>query len=400
MRRSMTGWLKSTPLPLGVAIGLLIAALLVSTASAQGSNDWPTVTDSTPWGTIGATVAVSPPKAVFLVPFIAQQEGFFDREHLHVKLVPETSGVPAFLSTVAGSTKFSFTSATDPIIAASHGKAAHVIWSYGLKLDTVCIGGDGIKTAKDLVGKNVGVTDTGGFAQTLLQACLAPEGVSLDSVHMIHMQRSGFVPAMVSHRISAAVFHADGAYVVLQKDPGVHVLAYEYQAIPDWWYGALAANDAYVKANPGEVKRFLRALVLASRWMYDPANKAKVIADGAKASGEDPAAIEYAYNLMIKGHIWPLNAGLPTQQSYQYTAQKLKDFGEIDTIPSYDQTIDASYIDAVLQNVGTATAHPGARPALVVGSALVVDPARARRMLPRRRHRCVASARRCGDRPS
>jgi hypothetical protein len=36
-----------------------------------------------------------------------------------------------------------------------------------------------------------------------------------------------------------------------------------------------------------------------------------------------------------------------------YTAQKLKDFGEIDTIPSYEQTIDASYVDAVLQNVGT-----------------------------------------------
>jgi len=352
MSRSNEGWFKSKSLGAWVAAGFVVVALLAGSASAQSSSDWANVTDATPWGTIGATVAVSPPKAVFLVPFIAQAEGFFAKEHLHVKLVPETSGVPAFLSTVAGSTKFSFTSATDPIIAASHGKAAHVIWSYGLKLDTVCIGGDGVKTAKDLVGKNVGVTDTGGFAQTLLQACLDPAGVSLDSVHMIHMQRSGFVPAMVSHRISAAVFHADGAYVVLQKDPGVTTLAYEYKAIPDWWYGALAANDAYADSHPAEVKRFLRALVLASRWMYDPANKAKVIADGAKASGEDPAAIEYAYNLMIDGQIWPLNEGLPTQKSYQYTAQKLKDFGEIDTIPTYKQTIDASFVDAVLQNVG------------------------------------------------
>jgi NitT/TauT family transport system substrate-binding protein len=352
MSMLMTGWFKSKPPALAVSAGFVAAALLAGTASAQAADDWTKVTDATPWGDIGATVAVSPPKVVFLIPFIAQAEGFFDKEHLHVSLVPETSGVPAFLSTVAGSTKFSFTSATDPIIAASHGQAAHVIWSYGLKLDTVCIGGDEIKTAKDLVGKNVGVTDTGGFAQTLLQACLAPDNVDMKDVTQINMQRSGFVPALVSKRISAAVFHADGAFTVLQKDPGVHVLAYEWDTLPNWWYGALAANDAYAKANADEVKRFVRALVLASRWMYDPANKAKLVADGAEASGEDPAAVEYAYNLMIKGKVWPLNEGLPSEESYQFTAGKLKDFGQIDRIPAYDETIDRSYVDAVLQNVG------------------------------------------------
>ena len=349
MNRTTPGWVRRKPLAL--AAGLVASGLLAGMASAQAADDWTKVTDSTPWGDIGATVAVTPPKAVFLVPFIAQAEGFFDKEHLHVNLVPEGSGVPAFLSTVAGSTKFSFTSATDPIIAASHGQAAHVIWSYGLKLDTVCIG-SGVKSAKELVGKNVGVTDTGGFAQTLLQACLSADNVDIKSVHQINMQRSGFVPAMVSGRISAAVFHADGAYTVLQKDKDASVLAYEWDTLPQWWYGALAANDAYSKANAGEVKRFLRALVLASRWMYDPANKAKVIADGAKASGEDPAAIEYAYNLMIKGKIWPVNEGLPSKESYDFTAGKLKDFGQIDKIPAYEQTIDASYVDDVLKNIG------------------------------------------------
>lgn len=351
MSRLLPRWLGQKPRMMAAGACLVATAFSVGTASAQSADDWSTVTEDTPWQVIGATVAVSPPKVVFLVPFIAQAEGFFDKEHLKVELVPETSGVPAFLSTVVGSTKFSFTSATDPIIAASHGQAAHVIWSYGLKLDTVCVGND-IKSAKELVGKNVGVTDTGGFAQTLLQACLAPENVDMKDVTQINMHRSAFVPAMVSGRISAAVFHADGAYTILDKSPGATVLAYEWDTLPQWWYGALAANDAYAKANPGEVKRFIRALVLASRWMYDPANKAQVIADGAKASGEDPAAVEYAYNLMIKGKIWPLNEGLPSQESYQFTAAKLKDFGQIDNIPAYDATIDASYVNAVMDNVG------------------------------------------------
>ena len=40
------------------------------------------------------------------------------------------------------------------------------------------------------------------------------------------------------------------------------------------------------------------------------------------------------------------------RNSYQFTAGKLKDFGQIDTVPAYDQTIDRSYVDAVLENVG------------------------------------------------
>ena len=130
-----------------MAAGVIAATMIGVTGAAQ-ADDWSTVTSSTPWGDIGATVAISPPKVAFLVPFIAQAEGFFDKEHLHVHLVPETSGVPAFLSTVAGSTKFAFTSATDPIIAASHGNLARVIWSYGMKLDTVCIGGKGINSGQ------------------------------------------------------------------------------------------------------------------------------------------------------------------------------------------------------------------------------------------------------------
>ena len=335
-----------------IAAGFMAAAMLGATGAAQ-ADDWSTVTDATPWGDIGATVAVSPPKVAFLVPFIAQAEGFFDREHLHVKLVPETSGVPAFLSTVSGSTKFAFTSATDPIIAASHGKVARVIWSYGMKLDTVCIGGKGIKKAGDLKGKNVGVTDTGGFAQTLLQACLAPDNVDMSSVKQINMHRSGFVPAMVTNRISAAIFHADGAYTILDKMPNdTTVLAYESKTLPLWWYGALATNDSYAKAHSGEVKRFLRALILASRWMQDPANKAKAIADGAKASGEDPKAVAYAFDLMIQNKIWPKNEGLPSKESFDFTAGKLLAFKQIDAIPAYDATIDSSFVDDVLKVIG------------------------------------------------
>ena len=203
------------------------------------------------------------------------------------------------------------------------------------------------------MGKNVGVTDTGGFAQTLLQACLAPDNVDMKSVKQINMQRSGFVPSMVTNRISAAIFHADGAYTILNKMPNdTKVLAYESQTLPLWWYGALATNEKYAKEHAPEVKRFLRALIEASRWMQDPANRAKAIADGTKASGEDPKAVAYAFDLMIKNHIWPKNEGLPSKASYEFTAGKLKDFGQIDKIPPYDATIDPSFVNDVLKVIG------------------------------------------------
>ncbi len=329
-----------------VASGLAASlSIMILAGCASSSSSTPGMDNIT----IG--IALSPPKTVFLGPYVAEQEGFFKQEHLNVKFLSMPNGLETELGTTAGSINFGFSSATDGIESAAAGSPIHEIWSYGTKLDTVCLGAPSIKTVSDLIGKPVGSTGTGGFSYTLLNACLAPAGVDVSQVKPVNMERSAFVPALASGRIFAAVYHADDAYVVMHKLSGVHVLDNEYESYPNWWYGGVSVLDAYAKAHPDIVKRFLTAMMLADRWMNDPANTSALVQIGVKQTGEDQDAVAYAVNFMIQGQIWPNNQGLdPTQVNY--TAQQLYDLKEINKLPTYDQIVDSSYADAVVAQIG------------------------------------------------
>ncbi|HEX3390894.1 MAG TPA: ABC transporter substrate-binding protein, partial [Streptosporangiaceae bacterium] len=228
---------------------LMLSSALAATAlglAACGSSGGSTSSsDPNAMASVNVGIALSPPKAIFFGPYVAQQEGFFKKEHLDVKFISMPNGLQTELGATAGSIDFGFSSGTDSIEAAAQHAPIHAIWSYGTKLDTQCIGAPGISTAKGLIGKPVGSTGTDGFSITLLQACLEPAGVSLDQVKPINMVRSEFVPAMVAKKIDAAVFHADDAYVITHQLKGAKVLSSEYKVFPNWWYGGVSMLDKY-----------------------------------------------------------------------------------------------------------------------------------------------------------
>lgn len=329
-----------------VASGLA-ASLAAMTLAACGSPS--TTTGGADYITIG--LALSPPKVVFLAPYVAEQEGFFGQENLNVKFLSMPNGLETELGTTSGAINFGFSSATDAIESASAGSPIHAIWSYGTKLDTVCIAAPSIHQTSDLIGKPVGSTGTGGFSYTLLNACLAPAGVDVNKVKPVNMERSAFVPALASGRIFAAVFHADDAYVVTNKVPGAHILNNEYESYPNWWYGGVTTLDSYAKSHPDVVKRFLTAMIKADRWMNDPANRDALIKIGVQATGEDQNAVAFAVDFMVKGQIWPNNQGLD-QNQVDYTTQQLYQLKEIPNQPSYSQIVDSSYADAVVAQLG------------------------------------------------
>ena len=333
-------------------VGLVAAALVLTTLSpAVISSSVASSKAATQYDNIVVGIALSPPKMVFMAPYIAQARGYFAKQHLNVKFLAMPNGLETELGTASGSIDFGFSSATDGISSASVGSPIHTIWSYAPRLDTQCIASADVKTAKDLVGQYVGSTGTGGFSYTQAYACLKADGVKVEDVKLVNMPRSQFVPNLVNNRIKAAVFHADDAYVVLHSGAKVHVLQSEYLTMPNWWYGGVAVLDSYAKSHVDVVQRFLTAMVQADRWMTNVKNRASVIRIGTKVSGEDKAAVSYAYDFLQKAHGWTLNDGMDPS-SVAYTAQQMLNFKEIDKLPTYSQIVDASYINAVLAKIG------------------------------------------------
>ncbi|HUW78420.1 MAG TPA: ABC transporter substrate-binding protein [Candidatus Nanopelagicaceae bacterium] len=342
---------RSLRLAIPLSAVLLVGVLPPLVSSANAASHKTHKAKIGKWADVNVGIALTPPKMVFLAPYIAQARGLFRKAHLRVKFIGMPDGLETELGTVTGAIDLGFSSATDGISSASVGTPLHTIWSYAPKLDTVCIAAPDINSATDLIGQNVASTGTGGFSYTQVDACLVKNGVKVSQVNLINMKRSQFVGALASNQVKAAVFHVDDAYVVTHQVAGLKVLDNEYLSAPDWWYGGVAVLDSWAKSHKSAVERFLTVMVQTDRWMSDPKHKPFVMKVAAKATQEDPAALSAAYDFIVKGHLWTLNDGMDPK-SVLYTEAEMAKFGEIDRIPTYNQIVDTTYINDVLKKIG------------------------------------------------
>jgi NitT/TauT family transport system substrate-binding protein len=326
-----------------LAAVLATSGVLVSNAVGGASASATSLTS------INVGIALSPPKAVFFAPYVAQAEGFFTQEGLKVTLISMPNGLSTELGTTSGSINFGLSSATDSVEAAAANAPIHAIASYGATLDTECVAAPGFTTAAELRGQNVGTTGAGGFAATTLAACLEPLGLTLKDVHPVVMTRGQFPGALAQGAIKVAAFHADDAYVVLHSIKGSKVIDKEYQTLPKWWYGGISSLDSYTSSHQTVTEHFLAALILADNWINNPANFNKLVSMGVKWSGEDKAAVQYAlhFNIAAKSFTTAVNP-----VDVNWTAKEAKSVGDITSVPSYSQIVNVKYLNAAIKLVG------------------------------------------------
>jgi len=298
------------------------------------------------YSSIDVGIALSPPKVVFMAPYVAQAEGFFAQEGLKVRFISMPNGLSTELGATSGSINFGLSSATDSVEAAAAHAPIHAIASYGAKLDTECVAARGYSTAAELRGQNVGTTGVGGFAGTTLAACLKPLGLTLADVHQVVMTRAQFVGALATGAIKIASFHADDAYVVLHQIKGSVVVDKQYQTLPKWWYGGISSLDSYTKAHPLVTEEFIAALILADNWINNPKNFNALVNLSVKTTQEDKAAVTYAlkFNIQAKSFTAAIN-----EANTMWTSRESKAVGDISTVPTFSQIVNSQYYTAALK---------------------------------------------------
>jgi ABC-type nitrate/sulfonate/bicarbonate transport system substrate-binding protein len=211
-----------------------------------------------------------------------------------------------------------------------------------------------VKSPADLKGKKMGIQDVGGFADVMNQLLLASVGLKRDDVQSISVTTAGRVPALVSGQINAHALHADQYYAALKQKPDLVVLAKMWEVAPKWWYSAFVASDDAVKKNPDLYIDFMTAVLKAQRWMYDPKNKAQVVAIAVKNNpGIGADAFDKAYDDLSKGGIWTVNDGMP-KDFVDYTIQKKIEIGT-QGMPKdlkYEQIVDLSVVNEAIKRLG------------------------------------------------
>jgi len=198
-------------------------------------------------------------------------EGFFTKRNLDVELVMMTNG-PATASAVSGGS-LDIGTATVLTIANAHESGIPFVLvapgaAYSAAQPTgslIALQSSPLHSAKDLVGKTIGVTSLKGVSQMATWAWLDTNGVAVDAVKFIEIPYIDMGPALTAGRVDAVVAEEPAQSVLLAN--GGRVVGNVNDAIGKTWLGGgwFCLLD-WANAHPDVVRRFADAIAEAGDW--------------------------------------------------------------------------------------------------------------------------------------
>ena len=251
-----------------------------------------------------------------LLAHIAQDEGFYKANGLDVKLVPLADG-PRGLAALEGDSIQLAQNNTDFVLLArsrgldlmmvmgTWGEQFTVLARTDVALPNAAAGYPA--SAKDLVGKKVGVSARGsgteyGMRVILNGAGLDPEGVTYISVGGV----SGQIPALRTGNVDAVVAAGLGADVIQALGIGKVVVDLQANNGPADLLAVAKCYEGYfgkrpwVEANTDTVQRFVKAQQAAEAWARNPANEDKLV---ERALAVAPIAGVQDSKAVMKGYL-------------------------------------------------------------------------------------------------
>ena len=302
-------------------------------------------------------MAVTPPNLVHIPPYLAKDLGYFKEEGLDVEIVSFEGGVGSLRTVMAGSIDLALTSGDPPILARVQGAQLKMVYSTSPRLEAVMTVQGSIKEVKDLKGKTLGIQEPNGFADLFSRRLLARAGIKPDEVQFISTSTAGRVPALVTGQVDTGVLHVEQAIRAIKRNPNLRNLANFWEMFPDAFYNVIVAQEKTIKEKPDVLEAFIRAVIKANRYIYK--NKKGALDAAAEITGYGIEELEAAYDQLIKGRVWSVNDGLP-KKSVEFTVDNLVRFGRIpaDKKPAYEQLVDLSLANKVLEKLGRWTDDP------------------------------------------
>ena len=251
--------------------------LLASALATAGLSALPVRAQSATKITFGYT-AVSD----FTTVFVAKEEGYFSKRGLDVepKLIPLNPSIPPAIESdslqMGGPTPSVYLQAVDGgldhVVVGGGGGSSKNLTSVGFVART----GSDIKTAKDAVGKKIGVPGLGAFLHVTFRAWLKANGVDYNKVQFVEAAFPQHADMLRGGSIDAVITADPFMSRIVQAATG-YVVAHYTGQLPDGMPTILyTARRDWAQKNAAAVTRFREAIVEAAAFINDPKNNAKM----------------------------------------------------------------------------------------------------------------------------
>lgn len=319
----------------GLAAAMLASASLPATAAEKLTVGMP----------------VMPPNIVHMPAFAANDLGYFEQEGLDVEILGFEGGVKAFRAVVSGDVDIASGSGPFSLVGRSKGADTKIFLAPMPKLEAVMVAQGDIKTIEDVKGRKVGIQQPGGFAWVLSMTVLRSAGLSGDDVEFVSILTED-VPPLVAGQIDTAILHVEQEMIARAKKPSLHGVANLWEVTPDQLYSGFVAKESMIADNRAAMLGFTRAVIKATRDLYD--NQEKMIPIIMKNTGLSEDITRKAYKILVDSCIWDANHGI-SETRISYTGDRMEKVGNIakGKVPSYDDAVDLSLAEEALKELGT-----------------------------------------------
>jgi NitT/TauT family transport system substrate-binding protein len=199
--------------------------------------------------------------------------GLFKKAGLDVEIVKLNNGAAVAAAVAGGSVQLGKGSSLTPVLAYAKGIPFTVtanLSNYTSDAPTIgllALNSSPIHTAKDLVGKTIGVTSLNDISALGLFAWLEKNGVDQSSVKFLELTSSAGQAALEANRVDAMMF-LDPILSAAVATNKFRVVSYPTDALGHRLsVGTLFGLTAWVNAHRDEVTRFNRALSTAEAYV-------------------------------------------------------------------------------------------------------------------------------------
>jgi NitT/TauT family transport system substrate-binding protein len=282
--------------------------------------------------------------------WVAQKQGFFDRQGLDVQLVLVSGADKSTMALMGGSVAIASGSIDATIGAVEQG--ADLVTTGGVinGLTHMLMGAKKFKTYEDLRGANIGSSGITSGTAFVLRRMMASKGLQYPKdYNLINVGPSAqSYLALTAGRVDAALIA-----VPLSSDAaemGYNIVGRAADVIPNYQLTEISTRRAWAEKNRPSMVRFMKAMVLAMRWLYD--NKEPAIDFLAKEMRLKPEHARKGWEFYTEQKIWHPNAEANVE-GVRTVIQIMGDRGLFKSaLPAPAKYLDASYVEEALKELG------------------------------------------------
>jgi NitT/TauT family transport system substrate-binding protein len=207
--------------------------------------------------------------------YIAEEKGYFKKRNLDARIVT-FSGGNTINALIAGDIQFSALSPDSVIRSSLAGYKAKMIMGMVRGLNLALAIQPEIKSATELKGKSIGISDFSGLPYTALLLCLKELGLKKDDVTYLKTGgKSLRYQALVAKRVHGVIL--DPPFTTMAQKDGYRLIVDLTRLDVPYLRTVIAASEKFLQQDPLTVSRFVEAVSEGIQFYKNPANQEESI---------------------------------------------------------------------------------------------------------------------------